>query len=546
MTRALPSLAVLVALLASALLAACSDDDDDSTPTPTESATATASPTETTPTSTATASATATPQPEPSLAPDGRTGDPAIDGWIEALLTEDSAALVARIPFIEASYYGQVDGEPQFAPFADLAARFAAAERELYAVALRAPGMAPRAEYDITLAVQEAGRDVEGWRFAILEDRVVDLTFGHSPPSAAVPSVHAGTYDQFLVLPPSEFLPQPPPAHPISVRSGDDGVDALLSLLEEGDADGLVAAVEWDRTRCAGDGLAPCEDGEAPIDSLAFRDCTAAWRYFDAGFVESQLRELAGRELSLHAVADVPPGTAGPAVHHSLIVVFEVAPLEWETAALLEREGRIIGINPGCSRPDLHYPPRAVLIPPPAEGQAPDPGRRSGDAIVDAVLDALAAQDADALEALADYQQVGCIVEPEGIGQPPFCEDDESAGTSIDVLLFLHCHGSYARRGEAIETLVSLLALDDSQARWAPFAAVDLGADSGASLAYGGGTGQVVLVTAHIGDPTRTPLSLFLSGVGISAVAYGCDVVHLEDALVPGRAPSFLIAPPSE
>src|SRR5438105_2446717 len=58
--------------------------------------------------------------------------------------------------------------------------------------------------------------------------------------------------------------------------------------------------------------------------------------------------------------------------------------------------------------------------------------RRSGIASVDAVIDAVAHEDANALAQLMRFPKIGCTTIHEGLGGPPYCPDGVSDGTLIE------------------------------------------------------------------------------------------------------------------
>ena len=350
-----PRSPLLAALALVALLgAACtSNDDGDVAPTPAADTTGTPAPSPTEQTATPQPSPTPTAEPEGrSIAPGGRTSDPAIDALIEALLTADAAALEGRFSGTEARHYDNETRQYQISLVAAWAARLAASERTLYAVTEAHPQQSPSADVDIALAVSENGGEATGWHFRfVLPDRLVDLAIGIEPPRSAVASV-TGSYDRFLVLPPLEDLPKPPPGHPLSVRSGDAGVDALIALVEGGDADGLLAAVEYARTLCGADAMPACgsEPPGTEVAALPLRSPRQAPQVREAEYVEGLVRDFLGYQTTLHAVAAVPEGFE-PAADHLLILVTESAPFDWESWGLFERDGQVVGVHAPAGAP---------------------------------------------------------------------------------------------------------------------------------------------------------------------------------------------------
>src|SRR5690606_19247246 len=99
-------------------------------------------------------------------APDGRTGDPALDAIIEMLLTEDEAGLSAR--------FGSIDVYQEENPQQDWTVRLAEAERSLYAVrhpTRQAPALAPL-DYEIIIATPGDFYPA-AWLFGVIDGAVV-------------------------------------------------------------------------------------------------------------------------------------------------------------------------------------------------------------------------------------------------------------------------------------------------------------------------------------------------------------------------------------
>ena len=169
-----------------------------------------------------------------------------------------------------------------------------------------------------------------------------------------------------------------------------------------------------------------------------------------------------------------------------------------------------------------------------------DGARRSGVAIVDTLLDAIQADDTEALAALIDYEQQGCIVEPLGIGSPPFCRPDEPEGTQLDVLLSMQCEGSYARSDE-IEPLLKNLIEGD----WALYAVADLGEVTPRIELLRGTLIAVVVAENNTGpDPFLNARALHFSQDGLTAIRYGCGQSDPNQLIWNGGVPDFLLPPP--
>ncbi|MGD9933603.1 MAG: hypothetical protein AB7T37_07765 [Dehalococcoidia bacterium] len=84
----------------------------------------------------------------------------------------------------------------------------------------------------------------------------------------------------------------------------------------------------------------------------------------------------------------------------------------------------------------------------PQTGGAPEGlwehGKRTGNAKIDAVLDAWERGDVNALKALVQFQQLACVAKVEGAGGPPICPEGVPAGTLVKVMPASQCEGYYA------------------------------------------------------------------------------------------------------
>ena len=479
---------------------------------------------------TATATATSAPPVEtsrtpeplatqgPTIAPDGRTPDEALNDLIESVLHDDATTLEQRYGYASAREFERSDilRTVLEVPAADWASRLAASERSLYAVVRGHPQVTPLRDFNVVIAVSHDG-EREGWRFAVQRGRFVDIFIGSgASPSARVPPVRL-VYDRFIVLPPADELPQPPPGHELSVRTGDADVDGLIALVEAHHAAGLIASMDL-----------------GPAAELPVRSCPTPLDPRDAEYVRQELTTLAGQAISLHAVADLPDGYQ-PAGDHLLIFVLSTAPYDWARIGVIELGGRVVALVTSC----VAYPPLAFIVPPPAEPEELEPGRRSGNAIVDAVLDAIDAGDAEALAELIDYEQIGCVAEHAGIGSPPTCLPGEAPGAPVEALLIATCGSEWSlARPEGALGALQLIASGD----WALFAAVDRGFRTGNSV-YNRTRTQVVLASGPDREPGPADLALTFSDRGLTTILL-CGLYPPAALIAPGRAPSFLLAPP--
>ena len=72
--------------------------------------------------------------------------------------------------------------------------------------------------------------------------------------------------------------------------------------------------------------------------------------------------------------------------------------------------------------------------PSPTSTTAPDvEDRRTGDATIDAVIEAVEQRDVPALLELTEMQSVACVASMEGLGGPPLCREGEEEGTVVEV-----------------------------------------------------------------------------------------------------------------
>ena len=477
--------------------------------------------------------ATGTPQPSPepspelpTFAPDGRTGIAELDRIIDDFLTLNAAALAGAYPGLTAQ-------EASVGPDATLdagqwAAHLAASDRSLYAV-LREPtgsGVFPPHDYNVVLSVGEAGYPAAGWRIAVADGRVVELVSGSARARIdtgslnGTPSSYAGdvgfNYEQFLVLPPRSDLPQPPLFHDLSERTSAPNVDGILALVAAHDADGLVNLLEPDVLRW---------DCNVPLSPNADRAAETVSRIAEQG-------------VGLRTVAAVPDGDLSTA-EHSIILVIEDSPYVWSAAALLERDGRIAGINecPDYAIDGL-YPVLAYRAAPLPNLDDLDPARRSGVEVIDAFLDAMADDDIETMSTLIDYEQIGCTTGDRVLGSPPACLPGEEDGTTIDAVLSMQCEGGYTR---SIQALLERLAEDEV----ALYAVADLGPLNQNTDFLRGSYVAVLL------NPSPDPEERFVDGFalhfsdqGLTAVRHPCSQTTPDQLVWTGGSPNFLLAPP--
>ncbi len=85
--------------------------------------------------------------------------------------------------------------------------------------------------------------------------------------------------------------------------------------------------------------------------------------------------------------------------------------------------------------------------PPPFETPTPVV-QHSGIPSVDAVIDAVASGNADALAALMRFPKIPCTTDHEGLGRPPDCPDGVANETPIEAMPVLACEGTYMVPGQ--------------------------------------------------------------------------------------------------
>jgi hypothetical protein len=499
----------VVGVIAAAVVLVAFDDEgeapDASAVAPTPNATAVASPE---------ASATPVEQTGLPLAPDGRTGDPAVDQIIDDLVGANAAELAEKYADVMLREY--INEADVFSTPEEWTARLTAGERSLYAVT-REPedsGIFPSRDFNVVLSVRTGGEEPVAWRVAIENGEIVALSAGTSPPAASIPSV-GFFYDHYVVLPPESDLPQPPPFHALDTRTGEAGVDALLALIEAGDGDDLAAAaalpVDFERCRIL----------QPQRDDVATR----------------RIAEVAKQAIGIHSVARVPNGHL-PAADHQLLIISELSPYEWQMVSLLELDGSIVGFDLcGVDTPSYLYTPLSYVVPPVADLADLDVERRSGINVIDAFLDALATENVGAMLALVSYQEMGCILEAEGIGGPPICEEGEPEGTVLQVLLAASCEGYFMRRENVEQAFINLVGRD-----WAVYSVTDPGEPDKLGLVQG--SWQVILVdTSAAEDSFQRFLSPWFNEAGLAALFYGCAEPHPGDLERPGTNPDFLLPP---
>lgn len=160
------------------------------------------------------------------------------------------------------------------------------------------------------------------------------------------------------------------------------------------------------------------------------------------------LRRLADADPQLHSVV-IPPESYWPPASHIINFVTDRSDA-WSpvVVAVVLRDGAIVGVsNAWCltsERIELLYPP-AYVVPPTPPNEQPDPGRRSGIAVVDRVLDAIQAGSNDDLIGLFQPTKIPC-----GDGTGERCREGEPEGTIVSVIPYAACSVGYLRVDELL------------------------------------------------------------------------------------------------
>jgi hypothetical protein len=256
--------------------------------------------------------------------------------------------------------------------------------------------------------------------------------------------------------------------------------------------------------------------------------------------VRRSLTALTQNAVSLHAVQEIPQSDVPRADHLLVWVTHEPLawnPYRWERAGLLVHDGRIVAITPCALTPPV--PPEYVVPPPTGGVAALDPSRRSGIAAVDAVLVALQARDLPALDDLFDYELKGCEVNPPDFGTTPLCLPGEPAGTPVEIVPEVVCHGGYQRRGNAAANVLI-------PGQQAPYALYAITAADPSSLPPGVPAPRALL-SVVLASADGAAAALGFNERGITSITRLCagPPIPPEALMPPGRVPdaSYLLAP---
>lgn len=376
------------------------------------------------------------------MAPDGRSGKPELDLTIDALVSADAARLSRAYPELAGREHLCADVIGQSCTYREIRVptdewtrRLASAKRSLYAVAT-----AVGVYTEIVLVVESESRAGEAWIFAFDGITIRGLTiYPPEPGMAGLPRLErmgrigmpspAYSHDQFFVLPPADDLPRAPLDHPISTKSGDTNVDALLSVVRAGDVAAFAAAIP-----SAGISLRRCWEDEGILDVRA----AGEWA-----------TEHLPRVRNVVSVINLPVGYQ-PVADHLIVLRTQVAPYFWGSIALLELDGKLVSVIQGEDQcgPDRLRPPESFVVEPPVQGlAAPDPARRSGITMIDAVLEVLQRGNEAEIIGLLTYRLVPC-----GIGGPA-CLEGVPNGALVDAIPNKVCMPGFETRDQAPGTL---------------------------------------------------------------------------------------------
>jgi hypothetical protein len=290
------------------------------------------------------------------------------------------------------------------------------------------------------------------------------------------------------------------------MRTGDADVDSLIAILEAGNVDGLIDAFA---------------ETTVPIS-----ECNGLIGESDAAFVETWARDTVARGTSLSNVASVPEGYPIYA-EHALEIVLEETPLYWRATSVLESGGEIVGLiaSENCYR-DLNPGQRAYLLPPLEPDLVQfDSSRRTGVAVVDALLDAMQSGNEATWEGLVVYQEVPCGVVEYG----PGCPDGAAPGTMIDAFPSSACHGGY--------TTV------DRPPRVEIGGADNLQLYAVTETAYDDTPDEANIATIVLFRPDGGGVAVSVGEEGMTSIRQGCGPWHPE-WLTPQGPPDYVLPPP--
>jgi hypothetical protein len=255
--------------------------------------------------------------------------------------------------------------------------------------------------------------------------------------------------------------------------------------------------------------------------------------------------------LNLQAAERVLYGVSQVAAEHApadQVVAFawrRADGVEHGIAFLLDGE-RISAVDRGCGEPasalfgkyasgEARLPP-ATVADAPAPPLPPPPGYErgvlTGNATVDAVVDAYLSNDGAALSALARPTVYECVEQGAlEYGPPPVCPDGVEVGTPMEVLGSVGCHGGYITPDQLAEA-----ATPPPQTETRLFAVVE--SEDGFGREY------VAIFARRFPDGRVWGLALTIAEEGLTSFDTGC-LTSPEEMVARWDAPTFLLPPMS-
>lgn len=187
---------------------------------------------------------------------------------------------------------------------------------------------------------------------------------------------------------------------------------------------------------------------------------------------------------------------------------------------------------------DFARTPIATPTPIAPERAGYPPETRTGIQIVDAVIEAVLADDLEAERELIHYTTTGCTT-VSGLGGPPKCRADEAEGTSVEVFPVLGVEGRHVRRED-----IDRVFLPGSKALYAVY---HVPADAYEEDYYPAGGYGVVFVHSNPQRPYPVATTFHVGDNGIVRVVYSESPttslelefgVKVEEFILPPIAPS--------
>lgn len=179
-------------------------------------------------------------------------------------------------------------------------------------------------------------------------------------------------------------------------------------------------------------------------------------------------------------------------------------------------------------------------------GGAPHPAMtRTGIPAIDVVIEAMHAQDADALGAMLAFQTIPCVAREQYGGGPPGCRGGDPVGTPYEVLPFSSSEFAWLNREQAVETVRGLAVGGAAGEPWHIYAAREF---TGTAVSPGGYTAIFTRVETH------TAIAFGVDDDGVTYIStpwdgnIGGGSYLREDArsrlVLPSPVPEGLLPPP--